>query len=89
MWHIPACSSMALRSTGFRHSLHFTMPISSPSGSTPNTFMSRADSQDVGGDGGLSGCSCTGGEGGAMSHENGDAGGEGLGLSFKVIAVRR
>lgn len=48
---VPACSAIALRKIGFAQSLHCTMPISEVllRGSAPNSFMSRAESHEVGG----------------------------------------
>ncbi len=62
------------------------MPTVVFKGVAPNTFMSRAESHCVGGDGGEVGTSTDCGEFGTLSHENDDEGaGEGLGLSFSVM----
>lgn len=85
MRDIPACSPMALLSTGFSHSLHLTTPTSALSGLAPNIFMSRAESHDVGGEGRTLGSA--GGEGdlGRFDQENGSGEGSVLGLSLNVI----
>lgn len=67
------------------------MPTVELNGDAPNTFMSRAESHCVGGDGafaalawGSDGC----GESGCLSHEKGDAGsGDELALNLSVIVV--
>lgn len=68
-------------------SLHLIMPTSSSRGSAPNVFMSRAESHAVGGDGSSFDALCAGGVCGETSHENGEAGGEELGLSLRAIVV--
>ena len=84
---IPEWSRIALRRIGLRHSLHLTRPVSWTSGSEPNVFISRAESHDVGGEGARSGGSKEGGVEGSSSQEKGEAGGEGLGLSLRVMAA--
>lgn len=78
---------MALLSTGFPQSLHFTRPISDLSGSAPYIFMSRADSHDVGGEGGVLIASGVEGTDGRLSQENEGGSGEWLGLSLIVMLV--
>ena len=80
------CSWKALRRIGFEQSLHLTIPMSWERGDAPKVFMSGAESHDVGGEGARSEGSKAGGDEGSRSHVKGDAGGEGLGLSFRVIA---
>lgn len=48
---LPWWSANALRRTGLSHCLHLTMPICSLRGVEPKTFISRAESHAVGGDG--------------------------------------
>jgi hypothetical protein len=77
----PACSNIKLRRMGLSQSLHFTRPISEVevSGWAPKSFMSRAESHEVGGEGSEAGSS--GGEGGRrLSQEKGEAGSDGLSL---------
>lgn len=64
------------------HSLHFTTPISEVevSGRAPNTFMSRADSHDVGGELGRGVSGMVSGEG-VSNEKGGKGGGDGLSLS--------
>lgn len=83
----PACSATALRKMGFAQSLHCTMPISEVllRGSAPNSFMSRAESHEVGG--GKAGKE-EGGEGGGglddmLLKERGAGEGVGEGLSLR------
>jgi len=45
------CSDIALRKIGLSQSVQRTTPMSARSGCTPNIFMSRAESHDVGGEG--------------------------------------
>lgn len=74
---------MKLRKIGLPHSLHLTRPMSEVdvSGRTPNSFISRAVSHEVGGDG--SDDTVDGGE--STSH---DMNGRGLpGFSLRVIMI--
>lgn len=73
---------MKLRSTGLPHSLHFTTPISDVEvrGRAPNTFMSRADNHDVGGEFGRGVSGRVSGEG-VSKEKGGKGGGDGLSLS--------
>lgn len=85
-WYEPACSTMKLLRTGLSHSLHLTTPMSDESGCAPNSFMSFAESHEVGGDGKEAGSVGVGGKAGSSSHEKG-VDGLLLGLSFSVIVV--
>ncbi len=83
----PACSAIALLITGFSQSLHLTRPTVELSGDAPKIFMSFAESHCVGGEGGSEGVSGAEGELGSLSQAKGESGGgDGLGLSLRVIA---
>jgi hypothetical protein len=75
---VHACSVTKLLRIGLSQSLHLMMPISVVSGCAPKSFISCADSHDVGGDGSDVGSSF----GDAVSHEKGDGGA--LVLGFRV-----
>lgn len=87
-YNVLICSDIALRKIGLSQSAQRTTPMSARSGWAPNIFMSRAESQDVGGEGrpetsGAFGDAARGGL--SASHENGE--GEWLvRLSLIVIA---
>lgn len=67
-------------------SLHLTTPTVVFRGVTPKTFISRADSHCVGGEGGAVETSERCGELGTLSHENGlDGPGVGLGRNLRVM----
>ena len=77
---------MKLRKTGLPHSLHFTRPMSEVDvrGRTPNNFISRAVSHEVGGDGRGEIGRVDGGEP-ASQDTNGSGGLEGF--SLRVIVT--
>ena len=77
---------MKLRKIGLPHSLHFTRPMSEVDvrGLTPNNFISRAVSHEVGGEARGEICRVDSGE--STSHDTN--GGSGLeGLSLRVIVT--
>ena len=77
---------MKLRKIGLPHSLHFTRPMSEVDvrGRTPNNFISRAVSHEVGGEGRGEMWKVDGGE--SISHDtNGSNGLEGF--SLRVIVT--
>ena len=79
---------MKLRKIGFPHSLHFTRPMSEIDvrGRTPNNFISRAVSHEVGGDGRDE--ICRAGEGESTSHDtNGSSGLAGFNLRVIVTVT--
>jgi hypothetical protein len=87
-FHRPECSVTKLLRTGFSQSLHLTTPMSELSGWEPKSFMSRADSHDVGGDGRDEGSDGDSGEAGRASQEKGVVGGL-VGLSFSAMKEER